>query len=157
MRAYVRKLNDSLFNNKIILKSQQRFKSDHRKVYTEEVDKIALSSSDNKRLEIFDRITAYPYHANAFKVCESEIMVKIKICRLNYITTKNKVKYKKISFDDYTNENSPYWPYIPDHPYRILIIGSSGCGKTNALFNLINNQPDIAKIYMYAKDLYEPK
>ena len=41
---------DSLFNNKIILKSQPRFKSDHHKVYTEEINKIALSSNDDKRL-----------------------------------------------------------------------------------------------------------
>ena len=48
------------------------------------------------------------------------------------------------------NEN---WPYIPDHPYRILIIGGSGSGKTNTLLNLINEQRDIDKIYLYAKDL----
>ena len=69
--------------------------------------------------------------------------------------------YKMINFDDYTNENiiehNPNWPYIPDHPYRILIIGSSGSGKTNALLNLINNQSDIDKIYLYAKDPYEKK
>ena len=66
-----------------------------------------------------------------------------------------------INFDDYTNENklkhNPNWRYIPDHPYRILIIGGSGSGKTNALINLIHSQPDIDKIYLYAKDLYEPK
>ena len=50
-----------MFNNKIILKSQQRFKSDHHKVYTEEVNKIALSSDDDKRLQTFDRVTTYPY------------------------------------------------------------------------------------------------
>ena len=64
-----------------------------------------------------------------------------------------------INFDDYTNENiiahNSKWPYI--HPYRILIIGGSGSGKTNALLNLINNQPDIDKIYLYAKDPYEKK
>ena len=58
-----------------------------------------------------------------------------------------------INFDDYTNENKSEhnlkWPHIPDHPYRILIIGSSVSGKTNALLNLINNQPDIDKIYPY--------
>ena len=49
------------------------------------------------------------------------------------------------------------WLYIPDHPYRILIIGGSGSGKTNALLNLINYQPDIDKIYLLAKDPYEAK
>ena len=66
-----------------------------------------------------------------------------------------------INFDYYTNENiieyNSKWPYIPDDPYRILIIGGSGSGKTNALLNLINNQPDIDKIYLYAKDPYEKK
>ena len=66
-----------------------------------------------------------------------------------------------INFDEYTNENKKEhnlnWPYIPDHPYRILIIGGSGTGKTNALLNLIHNQQDIDKIYLYAKDLYEDK
>ena len=64
-----------------------------------------------------------------------------------------------INFDEYTDENkiehNSKWPYIPDHPYRILFIGGSGSGKTNALLNLINNQPDIDKIYLYAKDPYE--
>ena len=66
-----------------------------------------------------------------------------------------------INFDEYTNENkrkhNPKWPYIPDHPYRILIIGGLGSGKTNALLNLINKKPDIDKIYLHAKDLNEPK
>ena len=62
-----------------------------------------------------------------------------------------------INFDDYTNENkiehNSKWRYIPDHPYRILIVGSSGSGsgKTNALLNLINNQPDIDKIIYMQK------
>ena len=66
-----------------------------------------------------------------------------------------------INLDSITNENnkkhSEKWPYMPDHPYRILIIGGSGSGKTNALINLINEQSDIDKIYLYAKDLSEPK
>ena len=66
-----------------------------------------------------------------------------------------------INFDDYTNENKSQhnknWPYNPDHPYSILIIGVSGSGKANTLLNLINNQPDIDKIYLYAKDTYEDK
>ena len=60
---------DSLFNDKTILKSQLRFKSDHHDVYTEEVNKISLSSNDDKRLELFDRVKTYPYGTNAFKVC----------------------------------------------------------------------------------------
>ena len=66
-----------------------------------------------------------------------------------------------INFDDYTNENkiehNSKWPYIRDHPYRILIVGGSGSGKTNALLNLINNQPYIKILYLYAKDPYETK
>ena len=66
-----------------------------------------------------------------------------------------------INFDNYVNENktkhNKNWPYIPDHPYRILIIGGSGSGKTNVLLNLIDNQPDIDKIYLYAKDPYKAK
>ena len=67
---------DCLFNGEVILKSQQIFKSDHHKVYTEEVNKIALSSNDNKRLQTHDKITTYPYRTNAFKVCESEMLLK---------------------------------------------------------------------------------
>ena len=64
---------DCLFNDKIILKSQQRFKSYLHKVYTEEVNKIALSDNDDKRLQTFDRVTTYPYGTDAIKVCESEM------------------------------------------------------------------------------------
>ena len=65
------------------------------------------------------------------------------------------IHYKMINLDSNTNENNKEhneeWSYIPDHPYRILIIGGSGSGKTNALLNLIN-EDDIDKIYLYAKD-----
>ena len=59
--------------------------------------------------------------------------------------------------NDNNNNHNEKWPYILDHPYRILIIGGSGSGKTNALLNLINEQKDIDKIYLYAKDLSEAK
>ena len=66
-----------------------------------------------------------------------------------------------MNFDDYVNENkteyNENWLYIPDKPYRILIIGGSGSGKTNVLLNLIEKQPDIEKMYLYAKDPYEAK
>ena len=66
-----------------------------------------------------------------------------------------------INFDSVTKENiskhNTNWPQIPDYPYRILIIGRSGSGKTNSLFNLIDEERDIDKIYLYAKDPYEAK
>ena len=66
-----------------------------------------------------------------------------------------------INLDSIANENNKEhngkWPYIPDHPFIIIIIGGSGSGKTNALLNLINEQNDIDKIYLYARDLSKPK
>ena len=66
-----------------------------------------------------------------------------------------------INLDNIVNNNNKEhnekWPYIPDHPYRILIIGGSGSRKTNTLLHLINEQKDIDKIYLYEKDLSEPK
>ena len=59
--------------------------------------------------------------------------------------------------NDKNKKHNKNWPYIPDHPYRIFIIGGSGSGKTNTLLNLINEQRDIDKIYLYAKDLSESK
>ena len=60
-----------------------------------------------------------------------------------------------INFYNYAHENrtehNKNWPYIWDHPYKKLIKGGSGSGKTNSLLNLIENQPDMDKIYLYAK------
>ena len=56
-----------------------------------------------------------------------------------------------------TKEHNTNWPEIPDCPYWILIIGGSGSGKINVLLNLINHEPDIDKIYFYAKDPYKTK
>ena len=61
------------------MRSQLRFRRNHQNVYTEEVNKIALNSSDNERLQTFDRVTTYPYGTNAFKVCESEMHSKISV------------------------------------------------------------------------------
>ena len=68
---------------------------------------------------------------------------------------------KMFNLDNIANENNKEhnekWPYIPDDPYRILIIGCSESGKTNTLLNLISQQDNIDKIYLYVKDLSEPK
>ena len=65
---------DCFLNNKKVYGSQQRFKSYNHDVYTEEVNKTALSSNGDKRLQTYDKITTYPYGTNAFKVCESEML-----------------------------------------------------------------------------------
>ena len=69
---------DAFFKDKVLIKSQQRFRSDHHKVYTEEVNKIALSSNDDKRIQTFDRVTTHPYGTNAFMVCKNEMLLKNK-------------------------------------------------------------------------------
>ena len=81
-KLMLQNFKDCLFNNKNVYRSQQRFKSYNHDVYTKEVNKIALSANDDKRLQTFDRITTYPYGANAFKVCESEMMVVKKYSNL---------------------------------------------------------------------------
>ena len=70
---------DCLLNNEIILKSQQRFRSERHDVYIEEVSKSALSSNDDKRLQTFDRTTSYPYRTNAGKVRKTELLSKVNI------------------------------------------------------------------------------
>ena len=70
---------DCLLNNRVVLKSQQRFKSERHDVYTEEVNKIALSSNDDNRLQTFEKITTYPYGTSAGKVCKAELLGKINI------------------------------------------------------------------------------
>ena len=63
-----------MLNDKIVVKSQQRFRSDHHSTYTEEINKIALSSNDDQRIQTFDKVTTYPFGANAFMVCEGEML-----------------------------------------------------------------------------------
>ena len=81
--------------------------------------------------------------------------------RFNFFKAVIIINYKMINLDSIANENNKErndkWPYIPDHLHRILIIGGSGSGKTNALLNLIKEQDDIDNIYLYAKDLSELK
>ena len=75
--TYVWKLSDCLFNDQIILKSQQRFNSEYHNVCTEQINKTALSSNDDKRLQKCDQTATYPYGRKLFKVCENETLSKI--------------------------------------------------------------------------------
>ena len=65
---------DCLFNEKTILKNQQRFKSYYHDMYLEEINKVALSSNDNKRVQTFTRVTTFPKRTSNFKVCEDEML-----------------------------------------------------------------------------------
>ena len=88
---------DALFNDEVIIRSQQRFRSDHHRVYTEQVNKIALSSNDDKRIQTFDKVTTFPYGANVFKVCENEMLSKNKFSDRD--NDKDKDKYKTSTED----------------------------------------------------------
>ena len=87
---------DCLLNNEIILKSQQRFKSERHDAYTEEINKIALSSNDDKRLQTFDRITTSRYGTSAGKVCKTEMLSKVNIESLILMIILMKIKQKII-------------------------------------------------------------
>ena len=88
-----------LFNDKNILQSQQRFKSDCHKVHTEEINKIAQSSNDDKRLQTFNKITTYPYGTNAFKACKSKMLLVMlkkglnKMIKEHFLIGKNKKEF----------------------------------------------------------------
>ena len=70
---------DSVLRKKIILRSQQRFKSDHHNVFTEEINQVTIRSNDDKKIQDFDGITTHVYGTAAIKVCESEMLAKMKV------------------------------------------------------------------------------
>ena len=80
---------DALCSDEVLIKSQQRFRSDHHKVNFEEVNKIALSSNDEKRIQTFDKVTTYPYGTNTFMVCENEM--KYVLQRKNMINNDSQI------------------------------------------------------------------
>ena len=87
---------DCLLNNETVLKSQQRFKSERHDVYTEQINKIALSSNDDKKLQTFDRMTSYPYGTSAGKVCKTELLSKVNIKWLILMIILMKIKQSTI-------------------------------------------------------------
>ena len=69
--------------SQILRNESQALRGDHRRVYTEEVNKIALNSNNDKRIQTFDKFTAFPYETNIFKVCVSEMQSKNKLIELD--------------------------------------------------------------------------
>ena len=138
-------------NNKLILKKQQRFKSERHNVFTEEIDKVDLSSNDVKRMQLTASIETYAFGASKDLISERE--------EIKYNNIKK--TQKMINFDHATTENikeqNKNWSQILDPSCRILIIEGFGSRKINSMFNLISQQPDIDKIYLYAKDPCEAK
>ena len=90
-RLMFKNYKDYHFSNEIILKSQQRFKSNYHNVYTEKTNRIPLSSNDDKRLQIFDKTTTYPYETNEFKVCKSQMLSKWLILMIMQMKTKQNI------------------------------------------------------------------
>ena len=122
-----------------MLKTQQRFKSERRNVFTEVINKIAWSSNGDMRMQSIDLTETYAYRTNKYMIYVEETIKRYNIIQRR--TTKEDIK-----------EHNPNWPERPDHPYRILIVWGSRSGKTNAVLNLINHEAKIDKIYLYAKD-----
>ena len=89
-RLMFKNYKDCLFNDKIILQWQQWFKSDQHNIYTEQINKIALSSIDDKRWQTFDKTATYLYGANEFKICKSEMLSKYKWLILMIMQMKTK-------------------------------------------------------------------
>ena len=91
---------DSLFIDEVIIRTQQRFKKDHYRVYTEEVNKTALSSNDDKRLQTFDKVTTFPYGTPAVKVCESQMKMKM-MMKMQNETCESKIENVDVQNDIY--------------------------------------------------------
>ena len=127
-----------LRNNKLILETQQRFKRERHNVFTEEIYKIALSSNDDQGMQSIDSIETYAYGTSKDLVsAKEEIKCNNILKRCKKRLTLMMLQKKKIKV---YNAN---WPQSPNHPYRLLTIKVSGSGKTNSLFDLINQQPHI--------------
>ena len=119
-------------------------------LFTEKINKIAVTVNDDKRIQTPNRVISYPYDVGPGKVCKVELM--------RYTKLKRNIM---INFDGITGENTQkhylYWSQVPDHSYRILNVGSSGSGKTNVLLSLVNHQTKIDINFLYSKGTYESK
>ena len=115
----------------MILKYQQRFRSENHNVFTEKVNKIVLSTNDDQKIQSINSIEAYTYRARKGQVFKKEGIKYNDIIR-QYKKWLTLMMLKKKTLKGH----NPNWPQIPDHPYRILMIGVSESGKTNSLWNV---------------------
>ena len=157
------KFNDyknCLLKDKVLLKLQQRCISKKHDVYTEDINKVALSNNDDKRTVSSDKITSYPYgykgKKNTLIILKTFKIFKMIKGSVGIIRSKIILKYKILNLDDIASNNKGS-SERNDWPFRMLIIGPSGSGKTNTLLHLINNFHPIYKLYLYAKDTEEKK
>ena len=127
----------SLFNDEVLIRSQQRFRSDHHKVYTEEVNKIALSSNDDKRIQTFDKVTTYPYGTNVFAVCKNEMLLKNKVMS-------DQVKHR-LKTDDYLS-------VLMDHSKNLrrnIGIYNDKLKSRNSKLSKVTHTSNFIYIYIY--------
>ena len=110
-------------NNKLILKAQQRFKCERYNVFTEEIKKIALSLNYHKRMWSIDLIETYAYRTS------KDLIFKKEKNKRNNIKKQYKMFNSHYVTKECIKEHNPNLPKIPDDPYRMLIVGSSGSGK----------------------------
>ena len=118
-------------NRILILKYQQRFRSESHNVFTEKVNKIVLSANDDEKIQSIDSIEAYAYRARKGQVFKKEGIKYNDIIR-QYKKWLTLMMLKKKTLKGH----NPNRPQIPDHPYRILMTGVSELGKTNSLWNV---------------------
>ena len=140
--------------NKIMWRLQQRFKSELHNVFTDKVNKMALRSNDDKRLQSFSRVKSYPYKTSVGKVYKEELLEHVKIASLNTKDDQLWWFYRKKYRNTQSELATHSWSSIQGINNQRL---RSGSRKTIAVRNLINHQPDIDKIYLYAKDPHEAK
>ena len=123
------------------MRSQQRFRSDHHIVYTEEVNKIALNSNDDKRIQICDTVITYPYGTNVFKVCENEMLLKKKvIC--------DQVKYNnndKLKINDYLSALMDHFKNLRNN----IDIYNDKLKSTNSKLSTATHTFNFIYIYIY--------
>ena len=132
---------DALFKNEELLRSQHRFRSDHHKVYIEEVNKIALSSNNDKRIQTFDKVTTYLYRINAFMVCKNEMLLK-----------KNKVMRDQVKHNKDKLKMDDYLSALMDRSKKLrrnISIYNDKLKSINSKLSMVTHTSDFIQIFFF--------